>query len=505
MLKKLFTIKRFVIVFFIALVLGSIFLEINDLKERQNAIEQTSKVLLQENDKFRLFSLELCQNTSSLSDYLFLDLDCQFLFGDGIIHVDEINIEAMFLDLLDVFVIKKDRNEALAEEMFKISTDKKVITVEDYLESEVLENALLEILKNDEIQKYSLGHGLVIATTSENIIEINRGDKLVARIYQEKWKDYLTLEITSFPPGEVSDKIKRAALIRKEKIIFNSFGKLLDIAKENIDEVKIFDITAFKEEVKNLKNDNKNQNILILGRSGENIDTIMMASLNHADKKITLISIPRDLFYESRKINSYYHFFGIDTFVEKISKISGQSISNYVMVDMMVFPEIVDALGGVEFEFESDLIDPYYKTIDDGVESTLYYPKGQVHLNGIEALRVARSRYTTSDFSRAARQQKLMKSVNTRLHEMKISNILFKYIPLTMEKVDTDLSLYRITSLFLKIKDFDIQIGSVISSGNILDSKMYNLQNGKKMFILEPKGKDWDLIKQYIGREINKK
>lgn len=488
MIKKLFTIKRLATIFFVALILGSIFLEINSLKKNQSEIEHANKILLQENDKFRLFSLKLCQNTSNLSDYLFLNLDCNLLFGDGTIHESEVNVEALFLEVLDLFVIKKEKNVSLLEEVYNTSKDKKAIDKEDYLESEMLELELLEIFDNSEIQKYSLSHGLVVATSTTNIIEVKSDDEILVRIYQEKWKDYLTLEI-------VTDK---------KKIIFNSFEELLKISKENIDSTQVFDLEAFKNETKEVNENQENQNILILGRSGKNIDTIMMASLNHENKKITLVSIPRDLFYESRKINSYYHYFGIDVFVEKISAIAGLDISNYIMIDMMVFPDVVDALGGIDFEFETPLIDPYYKTIDDGKEGTLYYPEGSVHLSGIEALRVARSRYTTSDFSRAARQQKLIRSVSDRLDDMKTSDILFKYIPMSIEEVETDLSLYKITSLFLNIKDFDIRIGSVISSGNILDSKMYDLQNGKKMFILEPKEEDWDLIEQYIRREINK-
>lgn len=488
MLKKTFTIKKIVIFIFVVVVFFLIFTEFNNIKKSLGELKQTNKVLMQENDKFRLFSLELCQNTNDLSDYFFINQDCSLLFGNGLSYENETNFEAILLNVLDLFVIEKEKNKVLVEEIYTIAEDKKAINKEEYLESSVLAEGLLEILNNNEIKKYFFDHNIVVATSSNSIIEIKKEEEVLVRVLKEKWKDNLSLEI-------VADK---------KMLVFNSFESLLKIAKEKVTDEQIFDIEAFKKEAEGAGESQENQNILILGRSGENIDTIMMASLNRKNKQITLISIPRDLFYESRKINSYYHYFGIKTFIEKISAITGQNISNYLMIDMMVFPEVVDALGGIDFEFETPLIDPYYKTIDNGKEGTLYYPKGLVHLNGIEALRVARSRYTTSDFSRAARQQKLVKSVSARLKDLKTGDILFKYIPMSLERVETDLNIYKITSLFLNIRDFDIRIGSVVSSGNILDSKMYDLQDGKKMFILEPKEGDWRLIEQYIIREINK-
>jgi polyisoprenyl-teichoic acid--peptidoglycan teichoic acid transferase len=263
-----------------------------------------------------------------------------------------------------------------------------------------------------------------------------------------------------------------------------------------------FDFEKFKEEMQSMDIEQKNQDILIMGKSGDNIDTIMIASLNTEKKLVTLISIPRDLFFEDRKINSYYHYFGIEKFIEKIVKISGREIVNHIMVDMMVFPDIIDELGGVDFEFSEELIDPSYKTIDDGEIGTLHYEKGIEHLGGTEALRVARSRYTSSDFSRAKRQQKLIKALSTKIKTIKIRDVIFTYIPMLIKKVDTDLSLLESSSLFWNVKDYEIRIGSVISSGNVLESEMYELPNGKKMYILEPIDDDWDLIKQYINREI---
>lgn len=489
MLLKFFKIK-YALVFFIFLIFSfSLFSELQVVKERQTEIEKKNNVLLEENHKFRLFALELCQNSNDLSDYLLSNQDCSFLFSGSELHQSDTNYEGFIIDLFDQFVISRDKHASLTKELFSLALDKRQVSRDDYLKTEDLEDSISSLLVDNEIRKYLADQNLFLATSSTNLLELRNQNGLKLRIFQEKWKDYLSLELQ----GE------------KQKLNFNAFPALLSIAQKNLANSSInFDLEAFKRDSVLSGETSNNKNILLLGKNEENVDTIMLASVNYQSKQITLISIPRDLFFESRKINSIYRYFGIKTFVEKIEEISGQKISNYVLIDMMVFPKVIDALGGIDFEFKETLIDPSYKTIDNGQEGTLYYPKGERRLSGVEALRVARSRHTTSDFSRAARQQELIKALSDKLYTQKKGDIIFKYIPLFLKNVETDLTLLKMSKLFFNIRDFNIRIGSVISSGNILESKMYNLQSGKQMFILEPREGDWELIKQYISQEINK-
>lgn len=490
LIKRFFKIKYLLSFFLFILIVVPLFNELKDIKSRQDQLANTNKALLDESYKFRLFALELCQNSGELADYLLPKQDCSLLFSESELHKEEFNFEAFFIDTLDHFVISRDKHASLTAEVYRLSQDKKLLSGDDYLDTEMLMSKVKALLGDKKIEKYLAEQNLSLATSSENILELRREDALELRLFQERWKNYLSLEIGK-------EKV--------EKFNFNAFPKLLELAEENLaSSSQSFDLAEFRLEAINDHQSENMQNILLLGKNAANVDTIMIASLDYANQKITLISIPRDLFYESRKINSIYHYFGMETFVEKISEISGLEIADYLLIDMLVFPDVVDALGGIDFVFEEALIDPFYKTIDDGKEGTLYYPQGETHLGGVESLRVARSRYTTSDFSRAARQQKLIKALADKLHEQKKGDILFKYIPMFLDKAETNLSLYKISKLFLNIKDFDIRIGSVISSGNVLDSKMYDLQSGKQMFILEPREGDWSLIKQYIGRELNK-
>jgi anionic cell wall polymer biosynthesis LytR-Cps2A-Psr (LCP) family protein len=192
----------------------------------------------------------------------------------------------------------------------------------------------------------------------------------------------------------------------------------------------------------------------------------------------------------------------MDFFISKLEKITGREISGYVLVEMMAFAEVVDALGGVEFEFTKPLIDPTYRVKNDGVWSTLYYPTGKYSLNGIESLRVARSRYTTSDFARAKRQQELLKSIKSKVDQVGKLNALVKLIKPIMNNVETDLELYEIAKKLIDVKDYDFRVGKVMTSGNVLASQMLEISEDKKAYILQPRG-GWQVVQSFITTAIN--
>jgi hypothetical protein len=75
----------------------------------------------------------------------------------------------------------------------------------------------------------------------------------------------------------------------------------------------------------------------------------------------------------------------------------------------------VDALGGIDLYVENDLVDPFYPA-EDGVHDFQPFAinAGPQHLDGDTALRFARSRKTTSDFDRAARQQQVIQSLKEK-------------------------------------------------------------------------------------------
>ncbi|MFO7848972.1 MAG: LCP family protein [Spirochaetia bacterium] len=250
--------------------------------------------------------------------------------------------------------------------------------------------------------------------------------------------------------------------------------------------------------------------ILLCGIHENNADAIMLARLS--DEHIELMSIPRDIYYEQRKLASYYRAYGPKELGRVISEITGLTIDGFISVDMYAFIEVVDILGGIEVTLEKALVDPTYKVRDDGVWKTLHYPAGTHKLNGIEALRIARSRHTTDDFDRSKRQHLILAALKKRLNSLhagdvsKLKNIfesVFNYI-------HTDYSLIDGVQLFASFHDVPVKSLEGISADNVLYATYSNLHRLDKdieevdddfprgAWILLPKEDDWKVIEWYV-------
>ena len=185
-------------------------------------------------------------------------------------------------------------------------------------------------------------------------------------------------------------------------------------------------------------------NLLLLGQGdaehdGKDLtDTVMVASIDPKDtKSVVLLSLPRDLYFlhtekmGKGRINSMYRDYkgflrfqkGMeenDASTEALSELGaevgrslGMEIHGIVKVDFEGFVEAVDTIGGVEVDVPYEIVDTEYPNESYGYE-TFELHKGLRQLDGATALKYARSRHTTSDFGRAARQQQLLASMGEK-------------------------------------------------------------------------------------------
>lgn len=270
-------------------------------------------------------------------------------------------------------------------------------------------------------------------------------------------------------------------------------------------------------------------NILVAGKNGSLVDTMIYANINPVTREITLVSIPRDLYYNNRKINSYYALYGMNEMKRILSNVTGYKIDKFVLIDMYAFVEVVDILGGIDVHLESPVIDPTYKTFDGGKWSTLYYRAGDHHLSGKQALRLARTRHTSSDFARAERQQMILKALQQKAQKGGFGNAenLSRLVGVVLTKVETDISAPEVLNYYFKYQSFKVRGGNVLSSGNVLESKMTGEKKQKEClekidetaeetikederkkcqqidkgeYILEPKNGSWNTVKWYFNQ-----
>ncbi len=189
-------------------------------------------------------------------------------------------------------------------------------------------------------------------------------------------------------------------------------------------------------------------NILLLGVGDKNhdgvdlTDTVMVVSLDASNtKSVAMFSIPRDLWLKDidhipdgrintlyRDTKSYMKRSDVANLTDdqiskkamlavatEISKRLGVEIHGVVKADFTGFVQAVDAIGGVDVDVPKDIIDLEYpgKVVD--TYDTFRISKGPQHLDGETALKYARSRHTTSDFGRSARQQQLLSAIGAKI------------------------------------------------------------------------------------------
>ncbi|TVQ39688.1 MAG: LytR family transcriptional regulator [Spirochaetaceae bacterium] len=256
--------------------------------------------------------------------------------------------------------------------------------------------------------------------------------------------------------------------------------------------------------------------VLLLGANEGVADSIMLAHVDPSQHRIHFFSIPRDLFYRGARINSIHQRFGTGRMATEIGRITGLTVDHYVKVDMYAFIDVINILGGVTVTMEEELVDPTYRVRENGVWGTLYYPPGRHHLDGVAALRIARSRFTTTDFGRARRQQDIVDAMRAKVAALGLRDVatLYALVNRVMSYVETDLSAVDIVRYVQQYARYRNTSHHVLSTDNVLFATYSGLHYSGKTedevdadfdlgaWILLPHEENWDLIAWFVERAI---
>lgn len=272
-------------------------------------------------------------------------------------------------------------------------------------------------------------------------------------------------------------------------------------------------------------------------------DTLLIISIGHVDKDISLISLPRDLWVEVieptkshySKINEVYYWgnykgaeLGIKELtgggeVSKVATtVTGLPIHYYAVIDFNVFKEVMDIIGGIEVTVDRTFTDYFYPV--EGKENapdseryeTITFTKGLQKMDGETALKFVRSRKGTNfedtDFARSARQQKVIMaikdkvlSIKTIFNFSKLAELYNTYI----NNVDTNLGLKDVQDLYTLASKFDFantktmvlddrsaaEVGGLLYSPE--DTSLYG-----GAYVLLPKAGDYSQLHAYIQQFI---
>jgi LCP family protein required for cell wall assembly len=236
-------------------------------------------------------------------------------------------------------------------------------------------------------------------------------------------------------------------------------------------------------------------NVLLLGgdagrdRVGIRPDSITVASIDEDTGRTVLLGVPRNLadvpFPEGTTMHEQFpdgfdcegcYLNGVNTWAtdnadlfphvknpgivattEAVEEITGLTMNYYALIDLKGFQDLVEAVGGVTIDVGERI-----PVGGVGGPITDYIEPGVQHLNGFQTLWYARSRATSDDYSRMARQKCVM---NAMLHQLDAKTLLTNFGDIAKagkQIISTSIPASELdTFINLSLKTKDLPVSSV--------------------------------------------
>ncbi|MDP2891747.1 MAG: LCP family protein [Bacillota bacterium] len=253
-----------------------------------------------------------------------------------------------------------------------------------------------------------LAGGITICSYLEKFNKINYENLEVA----DKNEDFIKLQNEIHNSGLAIDENEIKENINSEPTYVPVKLVPLNKISPDIDNILLLGLDVLEEDSDN-------------GRS----DVMIIASIDHENKKFKLASILRDCYVEipghkKNRINAAYTFGGAALAINTVNLNFSTDIQKYIKVDFFGIAKIIDALGGVRIgdisKSEAEQIRIYAAGKSD-------VKAGQnVLLNGKEAVAYARIRHIDSDFKRTDRQREVFQGMIDKIFSMSLSMAISK-------------------------------------------------------------------------------
>lgn len=231
--------------------------------------------------------------------------------------------------------------------------------------------------------------------------------------------------------------------------------------------------------------------VLMLGidSEGGHTDFVMLANYVPKNRRITLLSIPRDTRVNTErsdsKINSAYKKGQESILLKEIEQITGILPQYYIAVDLKGFRAIVDAIGGIKIDVPIDM------DYDDPLQNLhIHLKKGLQVLNGSKAEQFVRFRknndgtgYINGDIDRIKMQHKFLRAAAEQF--VKPSNLikLPQLVGILLSNVSTNLTATDITryltNIFIMRRE-NVRILTLPGEAKYIGGVSYFIHNEKK-------------------------
>lgn len=203
-------------------------------------------------------------------------------------------------------------------------------------------------------------------------------------------------------------------------------------------------------------------------------DSILLARIDPANKRVTLVSIHRDTLVNlgsngKQKINAAYSIGGASYAVSTISEFAGVPISHYAEIDFDQFCSIVDTIGGIDVNVPVACYDPDY--------TGAHIDAGEQTLNGEQALQLCRARhaydsYGDGDLYRAANQRMVIAAIIKKIMTEDLASMTAT-VSDAANSISTDMSVTDILSLANSFRGMNVD-ENVYSGMNPTTSEYVN-------------------------------
>lgn len=209
---------------------------------------------------------------------------------------------------------------------------------------------------------------------------------------------------------------------------------------------------------------------LLIGKSQNLTDTIIVASYNPQTQEAVMMSVPRDTFVGKdktkatamNKINALYQQ-SPQKLLDAVNDITGLNIKNYITVDTKALRELVDAIGGVYFDVPIDM------DYDDSSQKLyIHLKKGYQLLDGNKAEQLVRFRknndltgypasYGSDDYGRMRTQREFIMAALKQTLQAKNVLKLGELLDIANRNIETNMQISELKDYLPYIIEFNTE------------------------------------------------
>ena len=235
-------------------------------------------------------------------------------------------------------------------------------------------------------------------------------------------------------------------------------------------------------------------------------DTLILVTFNPKTLNATIFSIPRDTFVQIACAGNRYskithaNPYGSDCVIETVENFTGIDIDYYVKVNFKGAITLVDALGGIDVDVPYAICESnQYRNYT----TVITVEKGWQHLNGEQALALARNRKVIdwcgphysegerNDFVRGQNQQLVIKGIINSAKNIRTVDQFYQVLDAVGKTMETDLSREQILEFYNVFKDVLLSTDSLTDTNDVISMQRTYLN-----------GSDGHLHDYLVGSEV---